>query len=288
MSAVRIEVPGSSANLGPGYDVLAAALGLLLTVEVEETGAFAFRTNLHLRRDRQNLIVRAFERVLPADRFEFRVNSAIPLSGGVGSSAAGVVAGLLAADHFAGGGSDVLALATEIEGHPDNVAASLLGGLVICDGAEVRRLEMPAELQAVLVIPHKPVRTVLAREAVPASVPIADAVHNVALAAKLVAGLVSSDYELIAAGLGDRLHQPYRAPLYPRSAAVVAQAAEHGALGATISGAGPTVLIWCRKDPERPHGAPPALMQWLGSIKEGWADVWIVQFEPRGARIIPS
>lgn len=288
MSGVRIEVPASSANLGAGYDVLAAALGLQLTVEVEDTGRFRLVTDMHLRRDRQNLIVRAFERILPASRYEFRVSSTIPLSGGMGSSAAGVIAGLLAAKHFDGGGGwNVLGLATEIEGHPDNVAASLLGGLVICEGADVRRLEMPAELGAVLVIPHKPVRTALAREAVPASVPMADAVHNIAHAAKLVAGLATSDLELVAAGLGDRLHQPYRAHLYPRSAEIVAQAAAHGALGATISGAGPTVLIWCRRDPERPDGGPPALLQWLGNITEGWADVSVVQFEPRGASVSP-
>lgn len=287
MSGIRVEVPGSSANLGPGFDVLAAALGLWLTVEVEETDRFRLLTDLHLRPDRNNLIVRAFERLLPADRYEFRVSSTIPLSGGMGSSAAGVVAGLLAAAELSGREADLLALATEIEGHPDNVAASLLGGLVICDGPDVRRIEMPAELEAVLVIPHRPVRTALAREAVPATVPIADAVHNMARVAKLIAGLTTSDFELIAAGLGDRLHQPYRASLYPRSAEVVAHAADYGALGATISGAGPTVLIWCRKDPERPQGGSAALMQWLGNIKEDWADVWIVQFEPQGARVSP-
>jgi homoserine kinase len=280
VSGVRIEVPASSANLGAGYDVLAAALGLQLTVEVQETGHFRVATDLHLRRDRQNLIVRAFERLLPADRFEFRVDSTIPLSGGMGSSAAGVVAGLLAADHFAGGGADVLALATEIEGHPDNVAASLQGGLVICDGVDVRRLEMPAELEAVLVIPNKPVRTTLAREAVPETVPIADAVHNMALVAKLIAGLAGADMGLIAAGLGDRLHQPYRAHLYPSSADIVAHATEHGALGATISGAGPTVLVWCRK------GEHPGLIPWLERVGEGWAEVLIVQFEPRGASVV--
>ena len=89
---------------------------------------------MNLRRDRENLIVRAFERIHPADDFEFRVSSTIPLSGGFGSSAAGVVAGLLAAEHMFGAGGDVLAAATEIEGHPDNVAASLIGGIVICDG----------------------------------------------------------------------------------------------------------------------------------------------------------
>jgi homoserine kinase len=281
VSGVRVEVPASSANLGAGYDVLAAALALQLTVEVQETGYFRVATDLHLRRDRQNLIVRAFERLLPADRFEFRVDSTIPLSGGLGSSAAGVVAGLLAAEHFAGGGPDVLALAAEIEGHQDNVAASLLGGLVICDGADVRRLEMPAALDAVLVIPSKPVRTSLAREVVPETVPIADAVHNMALVAKLIAGLTSSDFELIAAGLGDRLHEPHRAHLYPRSAEIAAQAAEHGALGATISGAGPTVLIWCRR------GEHAGLIPWLEVIAQDWAEVLIVQFDPRGARVSP-
>jgi homoserine kinase len=283
VNGVRVEVPASSANLGPGFDVLAAALGLQLTVEVEETGRFWLATDLHLRRDRNNLIVRAFERLLPADRYEFRVSSTIPLSGGMGSSAAGVVAGLLAADHLAGGtGADLLALATEIEGHADNVAASLLGGLVICDGPSVSRIEMPPELEAVLVIPNRPVRTAEARAALPAAVPMADAVHNMARIAKLIAGLTTSDWDLLAAGLGDRLHQPHRAGLYPRSAEIVARAAEHGALGATISGAGPTVLVWCHR--ERPRGP---LMRWLGSLKDDWAEVWTVQFEPHGATVRP-
>ena len=283
VSGVRVRVPGSTANLGPGFDVLAAALGVFLTVDVEETGEFRLLTDMHVRRDRSNLIVRAFERLLPVDRFEFRVATTIPLSGGMGSSAAGVVAGLLAAKHFAGGeAADVLALATEIEGHPDNVGASLLGGLVICDGADVRRIEMPSELEAVLVIPHRPVRTSAAREALPPVVPMADAVHNLAQIARLTAGVATADWELIAAGLGDRLHQPYRAHLYPRSVEIMARAADYGALGATISGAGPTVLIWSRRGEPR-----DALMQWLHECTSDWADVTIVQFEPGGATVTP-
>ena len=280
MGGVRVRVPGSTANLGPGFDVLAAALGLFLTVEVEEAGEFRLLTDMHLRRDRNNLIVRAFERLVPADGFEFRVSSTIPLSGGMGSSAAGVVAGLLAAQRLSGSGVDLLTLATEIEGHPDNVAASLLGGLVICDRARVRRIEMPADLEAVLVIPHRPVRTAAAREALPATVPLADAVHNLAQIAKLSVGLATCDWDLIAEGLHDRLHQPYRAHLYPRSAEIVAQAADHGALGATISGAGPTVLIWCRRS-ER----PAELMQWLGGVVDDWAELRAVPFEPSGASV---
>lgn len=279
MRGVRVVVPGSSANLGAGYDVLAAALSLHLTVEVWETGHFRLHTDLHLRRDRQNLIVRAFERLLPADRFEFRVSSTIPLSGGMGSSAAGVVAGLLAADHLAGGGADVLGQAVELEGHPDNVAASLLGGLVICDGADVRRLEMPADLEAVLLIPHRPVRTALARQAVPATVPVADAVHNLASVARLIAGLTTGDHTLIADGLSDRLHQPYRAHLYPHFAPVAAHAAEHGALGATVSGAGPTVLLWCARGD---HGE---LVAWLRSLDLERAEVRVVPFEAAGAAV---
>ena len=279
--SVTVQVPGSTANLGPGFDVLAAAIALCVTVEVIETGEFKLVTDLNLRRDRHNLIVRAFERIHPADAFEFRVSSTIPLSGGMGSSAAGVVAGLLAADALFGGGADLLALATEIEGHPDNVAASLYGGLVICDGLDVRRLAMPADLEAILVVPAEPVKTSLARAALPDVVPLPDAVHNVAQTAKLIAGLASADWDLVGAGLADRLHQPHRAHLYPRSARIVEQARSHGALGATISGAGPTVLVWVAPGQRGP------VMQWLGNEQLDWdVQVMIVPFEPDGARVV--
>jgi homoserine kinase len=274
-----VRVPGSSANLGPGFDVLAAALGLFLTVEVVETGQFQVVTDLRLRRDRSNLIVRAFETLHSADRFEFRISSTIPLSGGLGSSAAGVVAGLLAADHLFALDADILVHATEIEGHPDNVAASLLGGVVICDGPSAHRLDMPDGLEAVLVIPGTPVRTADARQALPPEVPMRDAVHNLAAIAKLTLGLATSDWDLIAAGLSDRLHQPYRAHLFPKTAALISHAADYGALGGTVSGAGPTVLFWCRAD------QTGVVVQRLRSEVEGWADVLRVPFEPQGAYV---
>src|ERR1044071_6267960 len=134
-----VRVPASSANLGPGFDVLAAALSLHLEVEWEETGRFAIETDLQIATDRRNLVVRAFERLHPADDFTFRIASDIPLSGGLGSSAAAIVAGVLAADHMFELDADELALATELEGHPDNVAAAVHGGVVICaDGAVTR------------------------------------------------------------------------------------------------------------------------------------------------------
>ena len=280
---VRVRVPGSTANLGPGFDVLAAALGRHLELEVEETGEFGVTTDLLVRRDRENLIVRAFELIHPVDGLEFRVQSTIPLSGGFGSSAAGVIAGLVAADSLFGAGADLLALATELEGHPDNAAASLHGGFVVCGGGGAERIEPPAGLEAILVVPERAVRTAQAREALPTEVLLMDAVSNIAAVSKLVLGLERGDLDLVAQGLGDRLHQPHRVHLYPRSGEIVERvAAEHGALGATISGAGPTVLVWARAgDADRVAAA-------LAADVQDWADVMRVPFEPHGAQVLSS
>src|SRR5579859_983187 len=118
-----VRVPASSANLGPGFDCMAAAVTIHLELEVEETGHFAVETDLPVARGRENLCVRGFERLHPADGLTFRIRSEIPLSGGLGSSAAALVAGLVAADHMFELDAELLELATELEGHPDNVAA---------------------------------------------------------------------------------------------------------------------------------------------------------------------
>ncbi len=275
-----VRVPASSANLGPGFDVLACALAMHVEVEVEETGRFAVETDLEIARDRRNLCVRAFETLLPSAAFTFRISSGVPLSGGLGTSAAAIVAGLLAADSLIGGGADLLAAATRLEGHPDNVAAALLGGFVLCVGGRAEPLAVPAGLEAVLVVPHRAVRTREARAALPPAVPMADAVFNVGHAGLLVLGLQQGDLALIARGLQDRLHQPYRAHLYPRSAALLERAREVGALGATISGAGPTVLVWCAADATR------AVLGRLQAEAAGWARVRAVGFEPRGGAVV--
>ncbi|HEV3128662.1 MAG TPA: homoserine kinase [Solirubrobacteraceae bacterium] len=274
-----VQVPASSANLGPGFDVLAAAIALHLELEVQETGSFAVHTELDVPRDRQNLVVRGFEALHPADGFEFRIASDIPLAGGLGSSAAAVVAGLLAADHLFELDADVQGLAAKLEGHPDNVAAALNGGFVICGGSEIHRFDAPMGLEAVLVVPSEPVSTEEARRALPASVPLADASFNAAHVAMLMLGLAGSDWELIAAGLRDRLHQPYRASLYPRSAQLLERAPALGALGATISGAGPTVLVWCHFE----HTG--AVMAALEAEVAGWGRVMRAPFESRGADV---
>jgi homoserine kinase len=274
-----VRVPASSANLGPGFDVLACALGLHVELEVVETGRFDVVTDLAIARDRRNLAVRAFELLHPVDDVEFRIRSDVPLSGGLGTSAAAIVAGLLAADSMYELDADVLALAAGMEGHPDNVAAALLGGFVLCADGRAERFDVPAGLEAVLVVPHEPVRTAAARAALPAEVPMGDAVFNVAHTGLLVLGLVRGDWDLVSAGLHDRLHQPRRASLYPQSMALLRRAEELGALGATISGAGPSVLFWTH------YEATGAVMAKLKPATAGWAQVLHVPFEPQGAYV---
>ena len=243
-----VRVPSSSANLGPGYDVLAAALSPALELEVEEDGQFSVECDVPgVALDRTNLCVRAFERLHPADGLAFRIHSEIPPAAGLGSSAAAIVAGLAAADHLYELDAPLFEHARELEGHPDNVAAALNGGFVVVAGdSEPVRLDPPPELEGVIVVPDHEVATAAARAALPGEVPLAEAVENVGHAALLVLGLSKGDLSLIARGLSDSLHQPRRRHLYPRSMELVERAGELGALGATISGAGPTVLIWCQ------------------------------------------
>ncbi|HEY4809710.1 MAG TPA: homoserine kinase [Solirubrobacteraceae bacterium] len=274
-----VRVPASSANLGPGFDCMAAALSLALELEVEETGEFAVETELPVAKGRENLCVRAFERLHPADGFTFRMRSQIPLSGGLGSSAAATVAGLMAADHLFELDADLLAHASAIEGHPDNAAAALYGGFVVCADGEATRFDPPTGLEALAVVPEQAVHTRAARQALSARVPIQDAVFNVAHAALLTLGLARADWDLLARGLQDRLHQQQRASLFPRSFELAVRARELGALGATISGAGPTVLVWCF------YEQTGAVAEALQAEIDGWAALLRAPFEPQGAYV---
>jgi homoserine kinase len=285
-----VRVPASSANLGPGYDVLAAALSLHLELEVAEADEFAVDPgDDDVPTDRDNLCVRAFEALHPADGLRFEIRSEIPLARGLGSSAAAIVAGLMAADHLYELGlsrEEIYARAIELEGHPDNVGAALYGGFVLCPAADGSggapppvRLEPPEGVEAVLVVPNDEVTTAEARAAMPAELPVPDAVANVAAAAQLVLGVERSDLALIARGLEDRLHQPARRPLYERSMELVGRATELGAIGATISGAGPAVLLWSFWQDTGKVAA--AAEETAG----GWAHVMRVPFSPLGADV---
>jgi homoserine kinase len=284
-----VRVPATSANLGPGFDVLAAALALHLELEVSEAGEFSVDAGGEgLPGDRSNLCVRAFEALHPADGLRFAVRSEIPVGRGLGSSAAAIVAGLMGADHLFElglGRDEIYARAVGLEGHPDNVGAALYGGFVACPRPDANglpipvRSEPPEGVEAILVIPEEDVPTAEARAALPEEVPLGAAVDNVAAATQLAIGVERSDLALIRRGLADRLHQPHRARLYPRSMQLVAEAPELGALGATISGAGPTVLVWSFWQDTGKVSA--ALKERVGD----WAQVVRVPFSPLGADV---
>jgi homoserine kinase len=282
-----VRVPASSANLGPGYDVLAAALSMHLDLSVSEVGEFGVDAGgVPVPEDRTNLCVRAFERLHPADGLHFEIRSQIPVASGLGSSAAAIVAGVMAAEHLyelALDRDELLAHAAELEGHPDNVAAALYGGFVICsteDGApRAARFDPPEGIEAVVVVPNEEVATEEARRAIPAEIPVADAVANVAAASLLVLGIQRSDLTLIQRGLRDGIHQPRRAHLYPRSMELVEQAGELGAIGATISGAGPSVLLWTFWQ------STGKVVEALRERTEGWAEVHRSPFSPLGADV---
>jgi homoserine kinase len=285
-----VRVPASSANLGPGFDVLAAALSLHLELEVSEAGEFSVDTGGDpAPEDRDNLCVRAFEDLHTADGLRFEVRSEIPFKRGLGSSAAAIVAGLMAADHLfelALDRDEVYRRAVALEGHPDNVAAALYGGIALCPRAEGDalpppvRLEPPEGVEPVIVIPDEEMATAKARAALPESLALDDAIANVSSASQLVLGIERSDLTLIGRGLADRMHQPHRASLYERSIELIDQAAEFGAIGASISGAGPAVLFWCFwQDSGKVADA-------LSESVEDWADVRRVPFTPLGGDVV--
>ncbi|HKV45338.1 MAG TPA: homoserine kinase [bacterium] len=260
---ISVRVPATSANLGPGFDALGLALRLhnVLSLEAAERPEIDIDGEgaRSLPRDPTHLAYRAAMAVVarvegeeaPASRaFRLHQHNRIPLSRGLGSSAAAIIGGAVAANTFLGGPLDqqaLLDLATEIEGHPDNVAPALLGGLVVCartaTGVRWMRLAPPT-LRVVLAVPDYHVSTDEARRRLPARVPFPDAVFNVTRAALLVAALIGGRPDLLDEATQDRLHQPYREQLVPGLTEVFAAARRAGAYGVALSGSGPAVLAF--------------------------------------------
>ncbi len=264
---VSVEVPASAANLGAGYDCLGLALALTNRIEVEVRGWSRGEIELtvdgegqgELTEDRDNRFVRGVEAALRAARGELpdgvgwriEMHNQIPLSRGLGSSAAATVGGLLAGNALLGdplSTSELLGLATDIEGHPDNAAAVMLGGFVVSaatdDGVEAIRFDAPRDLRAVLFVPDLRLATGAMRDALPETVPFGDAAANLAAVAIGVAGLAKGRFDLLGRLTVDHLHEPYRAAIYPQLPRLVEAAREAGALGACLSGAGSTILAF--------------------------------------------
>ena len=253
---LTVHAPATSANLGPGFDVLALALDVENEVVVtRRPGPLAVRVTGEgageVGDDESNLVCRALSQGLPSlDGLEIECRNHIPLGRGMGSSAAAVCAGLVAANALGGlrwSPHELLARAGELEGHADNAAACLEGGIVaVAPGPRAVRIDAPSELCFVTVVPPVRVSTDEARRALPAQVPVSDAAVTLAHAVGLVLALGEGRLDDLPALLVDRLHEPYRASLVPGLDALRALVDGEGCLGATISGSGPTVLLWAR------------------------------------------
>jgi len=256
---IRVRVPASSANLGPGFDHLGLALAQYTTITVT-TGAAGAATvsglDAHLLAGAPNLVESAMQRLaeeahkrLPPHTLH--VENGIPVARGMGGSAAAVVGGLLAAnalldepfDRLSDDVDDpLLAIAAAIEGHADNVAAAIYGGIVAADGGIAFSLSDGSDLRAVLFVPDTTLHTAAARAALPPEVPHRDAVMNVGHVALLVAALIDREYDALSRFMRDRLHEPYRAALIPWLEPLIGASERAGAYGACLSGAGPCVL----------------------------------------------
>ncbi len=261
---IRVRVPASSANLGPGFDTLGVALQLYVWIEVTvalEHEITPYGVQLEgMPCDRTNLLYQAIAYVYaqvqqPPPTVHIAVYSQIPLARGLGSSAAAIVGGMMAANALLDGRfttAQLLAMACTFEGHPDNVAASLYGGIVVStwDGVQAHaiRLSPPAQLTTIVAVPSYILKTSEARAVLPTHVSRVDAIYNVAHTALLVAAFATHDVQNIRHAMHDRLHQSYRAPLVPGLCEVLAGACDHGALGVALSGAGPTVIAWILRD----------------------------------------
>ena len=256
--AAAVRVPASSANLGPGFDVLALALDLHLTVEARESAktaiTWAGEGAAEVPLTRRNLIVRAAEEPFagwsrPLDGLELRVQNDIPTGRGLGSSAAAIVAGIMLGAKLRGlrmPAQRTLELAIPLEGHGDNLAAALFGGFCIAvienGGVRVHRLDWPLRWRVVAFVPNQVSPTHEARRLVPRRPAREDAVFNLGRVAEWVLACSRKDRLLVASAMDDRLHQPGRAHAYPYLDDMIAAAEQAGALGAALSGAGGSVI----------------------------------------------
>lgn len=258
---VRVVAPASTANLGPGFDTAAAALELWNEVTVEE-GRFSNGSGVEIEgegadelpRDHSHLTLRAFALFAPAEGYRFSFVNRVPLERGLGSSAAAIALGLVAGATLAGSSTrpgDLLAAGVPIEGHADNLAAALYGGVCFAmkRNGTIHAARIAADMPAVAIVamPATRTHTTTSRSALPATVTHADAAHNAASAALLGAGIAHGDAQLLRDAFDDRLHEQYRAPNAPLLKALRASAPE-GTVGVTLSGSGPSVVVWAERE----------------------------------------
>lgn len=304
---LRVEIPATSANLGPGFDSMGIAFGLvnemILTTHkpfgIDITGESAHL----LPTDRTNVVVQALDKALEAagarniPSYHVTLHNHIPVSGGLGSSASAIVGGLLLGNQLIQeydrdrvlGSHALLELAIEMEGHPDNVTPAMFGGAWICitDAGNTRTfsLPVPAALSFAVAIPNFPLPTEAARRVLPDVVPRADAAYNAAQAARLVLALTTGQLELLRGGFQDRLHEPYRKTLIPGYDDVRRAAIRSGALTVTLSGAGPSMAAWCESESVAMQAADEMTLAWRVYNVECVTDVFTVFLDTPQVRV---
>ena len=310
---VSVKVPATSANIGPGFDCLGLALPIYNTITIEETVLPGTGIEINMMseeehaidemifddipRDENNIVYKAVEMLynsIGQEPSELKINiqSQIPITRGLGSSAAVIVGGLMAANKLLGSPADevaLLSIATEVEGHPDNVAPAILGGFVLAsqedDGSIIyRKLNWPEEWDITVCVPDFELSTNIARSVLPEQVSIQDAVFNAKHLAMLIEAVNTADTKLMKTALQDRLHQPYREKLVPGMHDIMeAFKHEDGVLGCVLSGAGPSMLIISHKYD---------LDKIKSKVREIWepqsikVDIKTLKVEPNGAEIL--
>lgn len=264
---VKVSVPATTANLGPGFDTLGMALEFYNTVEMEEredglTIEIEGEGEDYLPRDDQNIVYRSAREVFAAVGYEpkglwIKLINRIPVASGLGSSSAAIIGGLLAANKLTGGRLDeesILDLAIRIEGHPDNVTPAYLGGMTVScvnDGrTNYIKTAFPPELRTVVAVPEFQLSTAEARRILPQEVSLKDAVYNVSRSSLLVAAILTGKFDLLSVAMDDKLHQPYRAKLIPGLDRVFEAGKNAGAKAVVISGAGPSIIAFATTDVE--------------------------------------
>jgi homoserine kinase len=267
---VRVTVPASTANLGPGFDALGMAFQLYSCIEMErsaETQIELVGAELQaLPKNKSNLLYQVAAQLfqaagLPVPQLKIKASSDVPVTRGLGSSAAAIVGSLVAANELAGepfSRDELFSMASRIEGHPDNVGAAMFGGIVVAAMPEREdqpvpyvRFAPPTGLRVMVVIPDFWLPTEKARHVLPDVYSKQDVIYNVGHSSLLVAALAYGRLDLLAQAMRDRLHQPYRAELVPGLMDILEGAALHGGLGAALSGAGPTILCFYSGEEEQ-------------------------------------
>ena len=304
---ITVRVPGTSANCGPGFDCLGLAATIYndlemtllederLIIEAKGDGADTIPT------DDKNIIWKSARMILDrsgnGDKFKggiLRMENHIPMSRGLGSSAAAIVAGLVAANELVDkpfNRQDILKFATEIEGHPDNVAPAIFGGFTvsIVDKGQVQTFSFlpKIRLKLIVAVPNFPLSTRMARQVLPKSVPMKDAVFNIGRASMLIAALINGKERFLANAFDDALHQPYRTKLVPGMQEVFSAAKKAGALGVCLSGAGPCLIAFAAANKHIENDIAVEMMQAFkrNNVQAG---ALILDLDTRGAYVLKN